>query len=109
MEKAREKGRLIFSEECFLEFESVLFREKFDKYFSYEERLQTVERVMQEATFIQTDTVISECRDLSDNKYLELAVEGHAACIITGDPDLLVLHPFRNIPILNSRDFLLQF
>jgi predicted nucleic acid-binding protein len=29
-----------------------------------------------------------------------------ASCIITGDDDLLVLHPFRGIPIVNASDFL---
>ncbi len=28
------------------------------------------------------------------------------ACIITGDADLLELHPFKNIPILNAFAFL---
>lgn len=38
--------------------------------------------------------------------FLELAALGNAVCIITGDEDLLVLNPFRNTTILNSRDFL---
>ena len=51
LEKARDTGALIFSEETFLEFELVLFRKKFDKYFSKEERLQIVEKMYAEATF----------------------------------------------------------
>jgi hypothetical protein len=35
-----------------------------------------------------------------------LAVSGKASCIISGDQDLLVLHPFREIPIVTPRDFL---
>lgn len=31
---------------------------------------------------------------------------GQADCIITGDIDLLVLNPFREIPILTSQEFL---
>ena len=38
--------------------------------------------------------------------YLELALFGKADCIITGDPDLLVLHPFENIPIITPKEFL---
>lgn len=37
--KARQEGIIIFSENTFLEFESVLFRKKFDRYFSVDERL----------------------------------------------------------------------
>jgi predicted nucleic acid-binding protein len=37
---------------------------------------------------------------------LELAVNGKADYLITGDKDLLVLHPFRDIEIINPSDFL---
>jgi predicted nucleic acid-binding protein len=37
---------------------------------------------------------------------LELAVNGQATAIISGDQDLLVLNPFKNIPILTVRQFL---
>jgi predicted nucleic acid-binding protein len=36
-------------------------------------------------------------------------VEAGAVCIITGDKDLLVLHPFENIQILSTADFLKAF
>ncbi|TAH01067.1 MAG: putative toxin-antitoxin system toxin component, PIN family, partial [Sphingobacteriales bacterium] len=39
----------------------------------------------------------------------ELAITANADCLITGDEDLLILNPFRNIPILNAFDFLNQF
>ncbi|MGK7944795.1 MAG: putative toxin-antitoxin system toxin component, PIN family, partial [Microcystaceae cyanobacterium] len=43
-----------------------------------------------------------------DNKYLELAVNGQAELIITGDQDLLVLHPFQSIDIITVNDFLIS-
>lgn len=49
---------------------------------------------------------IEECRDPKDNKILEVAVEGKADVIVTGDKDLLVLHPFRGIPIIGPAEFL---
>lgn len=49
---------------------------------------------------------IDECRDPEDNQYLELAVSEDASCIITGDKDLLTLHPFRGIAIVNASDSL---
>jgi predicted nucleic acid-binding protein len=39
-------------------------------------------------------------RDPDDDKFLELAVNGHADVIISGDADLLVLDTFRGIPII---------
>lgn len=43
---------------------------------------------------------IAACRDATDDKFLELAVNGNADLVVSGDADLLVLSPFRNIPIL---------
>jgi predicted nucleic acid-binding protein len=49
---------------------------------------------------------IKVCRDEKDNQYLELAIDGQATCIVSGDSDLLVLNPFREIPILTIQEFL---
>jgi len=38
-----------------------------------------------------------------------LAFEAAAACIITGDKDLLVLNPFEGIQILTATEFLNAF
>lgn len=48
----------------------------------------------------------SVCRDPKDDKFLELAVNGNADYIVTGDRDLLVLNPFQNIAILSVSEFL---
>ena len=50
--------------------------------------------------------IITICRDPDDNHVLEVAVEGGADVIVTGDDDLLVLHPFKGIPIVRPVDFL---
>ena len=43
--------------------------------------------------------------DSSDDKFLESAVAGGAAFIVTGDKHLLKLLDFRGIPILRPREF----
>jgi putative PIN family toxin of toxin-antitoxin system len=48
---------------------------------------------------------IAACRDPTDDKFLELAVNGHADLIVTGDADLLALNPFREIPIVTPAMF----
>ncbi|MDE2844360.1 MAG: putative toxin-antitoxin system toxin component, PIN family [Chloroflexota bacterium] len=45
------------------------------------------------------------CRDPKDDKFLELAVSGQASHIVSGDQDMLELHPFRGIPVLSPRSF----
>jgi uncharacterized protein len=49
---------------------------------------------------------IQVCRDPDDDKLLEIAVGGGADVIVSGDGDLLVLNPFRGIPILSPSNFL---
>jgi putative PIN family toxin of toxin-antitoxin system len=41
------------------------------------------------------------CRDADDDAVLACALAAKADIIISGDKDLLALHPFRNIPILS--------
>ena len=45
------------------------------------------------------------CRDPTDDKFLELAVNDHADLIVSGDGDLLALNPFRQIPIVTPAAF----
>jgi putative PIN family toxin of toxin-antitoxin system len=49
---------------------------------------------------------ITACRDPKDDKFLEVAVAGKADVIVTGDQDLLVLHPYAGIPIVLPSTFL---
>ena len=48
---------------------------------------------------------ITACRDSKDDKFLELAVNGHADLIVSGDADLLTVNPFRGIPIVAPATF----
>ena len=49
---------------------------------------------------------ITACRDPKDNVFLEIGVAGHADAIVSGDADLLVLHPFEGISIVTPAAFL---
>lgn len=49
---------------------------------------------------------IPVCRDADDDNVLAVAVEASCDCIVTGDVDLLVLHPYQEIAILSPRAFL---
>ena len=49
---------------------------------------------------------LKDCPDPDDNRILECAVAGRAHFIITGDRDLLGLHPYRRIAIVSPRAFL---
>jgi len=62
--------------------------------------------IVRESLLVDIDVSITTCRDPKDNKFLELAVSSNAQMIISGDEDLLVLHPFQDIRILSPRQFL---
>lgn len=105
-DKALDAGTILISVPVLLELAEVLAREKLNKYLLEEERMRFLVALLKESELMEVTTRISECRDDRDNKFLELAVDGKADYIISGDEDLLVLNPFRGIPILTARDFL---
>jgi uncharacterized protein len=55
---------------------------------------------------VEVRGVVTLCRDPDDDKLLEMIVAGDANCLVTGDQDLLVLHPFQGVPILTPAAFL---
>ncbi|MBE9146259.1 putative toxin-antitoxin system toxin component, PIN family [Planktothrix mougeotii] len=100
---------LLISDSTFAEICQTLIRRKFDKYLSLEKRLNFIASLRQKAEIVNITETITTCRDPKDNKFLELAVSGQADLIITGDQDLLVLNPFRNIEIITVNEFLTRF
>ncbi len=110
LDKAIDLGELAISNTTMEELIEVLFRKKFDKYFiDDEERFLFINKLEINSKIFSPSITINDCRDPKDNKFLELAISANASCLITGDKDLLVLHPFRGIPILNAVDFINKF
>jgi len=62
-------------------------------------------RILADAELVTIVERIAACRDSADGKFLELAVNGHADLIVSGDADLLALNPFREIPIVRAATF----
>jgi putative PIN family toxin of toxin-antitoxin system len=65
-----------------------------------------VRRIFSKAELVTITERIAACRDPTDDKFLELAVNGRADVLVTGDLDLLVLNPFRDVPIITPRVFI---
>jgi putative PIN family toxin of toxin-antitoxin system len=100
------QAQLLVSEETLAELDEVFCRPKFNKYISQRLRLEFFAALVRKADVIQVTDVITDCRDNKDNKFLELAISGKASHIISGDNDLLVLNPFRDIIISSPATFL---
>jgi len=109
LKKARKSGILLISAETSSEYFSVFCRSKFDKYVSLELRIAFIENIISNALTVEIKELITACRDPKDNMFLSIAVSAAADAIITGDKGLLVLHPFKNIPVIFASDFLKDF
>lgn len=103
---AMENGKLLVSESTVSELDEVLRREKFNRYVSEASRLEFLAALVEAAEQVEITESIHVCRDEKDDKLLELAVSGLATHILSGDADLLMLHPFRGIAIVTPHDFL---
>lgn len=106
---AKQLGIIILSEVIFEEIQNTLSRDKFNRYLSFENRRKLLNKLLLDSELIIITEQIFVCRDYKDNKFLELAVSGKADFIITGDNDLLVLNPFRNIQIITVNEFFNRF
>ena len=84
----------------------VLGRERFNRYVTSEEREEFLEALVERAVLVEITENVQECRAPKDDKVLELALNGEAQYIISGDRDLLVLHPFRDVVVITADDFL---
>lgn len=93
-DRAIDNGTILISVPVILELADVLGRDKLNKYLLEEQRMRFLVGLLKQAELVRITETIDSCRDPKDNKFLELAVAGHASCIISGDKDLLVLNPF---------------
>jgi len=104
--KALDEFEVCVSEATFSELETVIKREKFNAYLPLEDRLSFLEMYKNNAVWFDVTESIFDCRDPDDNKFLELAITVGADIIVSSDPDLHILNPYRNIAILKPAEFL---
>lgn len=99
-------GKILLSFDALAELSEVLGRKRFRTYVDEDDVRRFLAALAREAEWVEVNTRIFTCHDPKDNKFLELAVSGHATHLITGDADLLVLSPFQGVAILPPRAFL---
>jgi putative PIN family toxin of toxin-antitoxin system len=93
---------LLYSQALLDELVDVLNRPRIrQKYGLTEQDIAIVLRLLlMRGEAISATTRIIACRDPKDDKFLEVALSGRADVIVSGDQDMLVLHPFEGIPIV---------
>jgi hypothetical protein len=97
---------LVFSQELLEELVTVLLRPKFRKIFSKKDLQDLLEILDKFSVFIEIVSDVNICRDPKDNFLLNLAIDGKADFLLTGDNDLLSLIKVGETEILTLRSFL---
>jgi hypothetical protein len=103
-----QSSQVLGSDATLLELVQVMVRPRFDWYLDRSVRQRLVAEFMNSCEAIPVLDPIRACRDPKDDKFLEVAMNGQADVIVTGDRDLLDLNPFRGIAILTPRAHLEQ-
>ena len=106
LDLALRRGKILLSFAVLAELYEVLSRKKFRRYIDEEDIRTFVAALTRESQWVDVDVRITACRDSKDDKFLELAVSGHATHIVTGDSDLLALNPFQGIQVVPPQEFL---
>jgi putative PIN family toxin of toxin-antitoxin system len=99
-------GQLIATEQTLAELTGRLLAPKFDRYVSRALREAFLNRLPPIIEIVPVIQVVRACRDPRDDIFLEAAVNGRADVVVTGDKDLLALHPFAGIAIVTPSNYL---
>jgi uncharacterized protein len=105
---------LCASAETLAELERVLEHTKFNRYLDLVSRRDFVALIRHHIHLFPVrdgDVMAVEppCRDPKDNPFLALALAAEVDVVVSSDEDLLVLHPWRGIPIVTAAEFLARF
>jgi uncharacterized protein len=99
-------GTLLHSAATIAEADRILRKPRFNRYRTEKDRLDFLALLQNRGQEVDILMPVVACRDPNDDMFLEVAVNGSADYLVSGDADLLALHPFRGIPILSPADFL---
>lgn len=107
VKNALENDQAIFilSPELRDELLDVIDRPKFNRIISTNDKKDLIVLLDEKAIIVNPVRKVNDCRDAKDNIVLECALQGKADFIVTGDKDLLCLHPFHGIKIVALKQF----
>ena len=88
------RAQPVFTSETFDQLSERLWRPKFDRYVTLEQRKRLLGDLRNVARWVEVapETAARHfCRDPSDDKFIHAAIAAGAACLVTGDKDFLIL------------------
>ena len=106
--RAEDSDVFALSAEVDAEIAGVLARPRFASAISAARRARILDVLRGRAAWCSVSERVTDCRDAKDDKYLELALASGAGVIVSGDDDLLVLHPWRGVRILKPAEYLVE-
>lgn len=101
----KDKLLLLVSEDILKEYFDVAIRPKFGRTIYEVKRLLLKLRQWSEIIPIKTSADI-KLKDLSDQKFLDCAINGRASYIISGDKDFLSLEAYKGVKIVSISTFI---
>jgi putative PIN family toxin of toxin-antitoxin system len=96
----------LYSAATISELRTVLNRPKFAGLLSDLRVEELIDAIVDRGDSVEVTADVHECRDPKDNMVLAMAWSGAATHLLTGDNDLLSMHPWRGIAILNPQQYL---
>jgi putative PIN family toxin of toxin-antitoxin system len=107
------RHRVYTSTGAIAELNRILNQPKFNRYGRLGTRMRFLEKFQRDAvTSAVSASALAEvegaCRDPGDESFLALCLSVRAQVLISGDLDLLTLHPWRGMDILTAAQFLSQ-
>jgi len=106
--RAEETDVFALSAEVDAEIAGVLERPRFAAAISAARRTRVLDVLRGGAVWFTPSERVADCHDKKDDKYLELALASGAWAIVSGDVDLLVLHPWRGVRVLRPAEYLAE-
>ena len=100
--------RIVFSPATFAELETRLWRPKFDRYLTLEQRELLLHDLSAVADWVEPVDTPPFSRDANDDKFVHTALAAKAAWLISGDKDLLDLRRVQGVKLATPAQALRQ-
>jgi putative PIN family toxin of toxin-antitoxin system len=98
--------RLVFSRATLDELSTRLYRPKFDRYISLENRERVLHDMSAAALWVDVGEPAVYCRDPEDDKFFEAALKAQADYLVSGDKDVLEAPALTGLRIISAQQAL---
>jgi putative PIN family toxin of toxin-antitoxin system len=91
----------VFSQTTFDELRTRIYRPKFDRYISLDDRERLLRDFNACAVWVEPGEPGQYCRDRDDDHFIEVALKAQADDLVSGDKDLLEAPPVQGLRVLS--------